>query len=650
MKFSTRSISSQLILYFLIIGVSIILILGITIFQFSKNAIIDRSFEQLTSIRENKKLLLTDFFQAQINNITLLSESPDIVRAIQAYDHAYSYGVTSSDYDSVNAVFNPYLSQIKETYGLYDLFLVNTRGDIVYTVVHEPDFATNLYHGPYKNDNIADAFRTGLEKITLVDFANYSPSNGDPASFAAAPIKGDRHSSIGVLIVQLPLDKINAITQEQSGLGNTGETYLVGKDYIMRSNSRFTSEPTVLKLKVDTKAVQQALEGNSDTEIIKDYRNQTVLSSYTKINLHNIDYALLTEIDEEEVLAPVIQLRNIVVLIGFISTGIIMVIAWFISKRFSNPIEEISSTIESLSQGILPDNAIQDYHTNEINNMVSAINRLVTGFKNTSDFAYKVGSGDLDSSFTALSAHDTLGNALITMRDNLKVNAEEDRKRTWISEGMAHFSDITRNQHNIGELCNEFLSELIKYIDAIQGSIFIAEERENVETILNLVACYAYERKKFLSRKISLGEGLAGQAYLEKETIYLTEIPENYIFIKSGLGGANPTCIVIVPLKINDEVKGILEIASFHALAPYKIHFIENLAEHLASAISSAQINEQTRLLLLDTQQKAEIMGAQEEEMRQNMEELAATQEEMKRKEIEYLNKIRMLEDRPTSI
>jgi PAS domain S-box-containing protein len=173
----------------------------------------------------------------------------------------------------------------------------------------------------------------------------------------------------------------------------------------------------------------------------------------------------------------------------------------------------------------------------------------------------------------------------------------------------------------------------VKYTKSNQGGLFILNEDNESDQFLELMACYAFERKKYMTKKVVIGEGLIGQAYLEGDRMYLEEVPKEYITITSGLGGSNPNALLIVPLKINDKVYGVLELATFGKYHDYEIDLVEKLAESIASTISTVRVNESTRILLEKTQQQAEEMRAQEEEMRQNMEELEATQEEMRRKE-----------------
>jgi GAF domain-containing protein len=225
-----------------------------------------------------------------------------------------------------------------------------------------------------------------------------------------------------------------------------------------------------------------------------------------------------------------------------------------------------------------------------------------------------------------------LGNALIDMRNNLQKVAEEDKIRNWTTEGLARFGETLRkNNDNITRLADEIIANLVKYLGANQGGLFIIHEERDGTKYLNLAACYAWNKKKYLEQKIHEGEGLTGQAWLEKDTVFLTEVPDNYVNITSGLGEANPSSIVIIPLKVNEEVFGVVELASFHIFKEYEIDFVEKIAESIASTISSVKINERTQELLQESTQMTEQLRSQEEEMRQNMEELQATQEEMQR-------------------
>jgi len=227
-----------------------------------------------------------------------------------------------------------------------------------------------------------------------------------------------------------------------------------------------------------------------------------------------------------------------------------------------------------------------------------------------------------------------LNKTLVTMRDKLQRNAEDERRRSWSTTGLAQIGELLRSSGgNTTELLDNIIKFVVKYTKSNQGGLFVLNEEDENDKHLELMACYAFERKKYLQKKAALGEGLIGQCFLEGERIYLVEVPSEYISITSGLGGSNPNALLLVPLKVNEKIYGVLELATFGNYKDYEIELVEKLAESIASTISTVRVNESTRLLLERTQQQAEEMRAQEEEMRQNMEELEATQEEMRRKE-----------------
>ncbi len=250
-----------------------------------------------------------------------------------------------------------------------------------------------------------------------------------------------------------------------------------------------------------------------------------------------------------------------------------------------------------------------------------------------SSFVESISAGDFNVELE-LEGDKSLSATLLKMRDKLRENAENDRRRNWSTSGLAQIGEILRaNTSSTSELYDNILKFVVKYTKSNQGGLFLLNEDNETDKYLELVACYAFERKKYLTRKVSVGEGLVGQCYLEGERIYLLEVPQEYISITSGLGGSNPNALLIVPLKVNEAIFGVLELATFGKFEEFEIELVEKLAETIASTISAVRINDSTRILLEKTQQQAEEMRAQEEEMRQNMEELEATQEEMRRKE-----------------
>lgn len=268
-----------------------------------------------------------------------------------------------------------------------------------------------------------------------------------------------------------------------------------------------------------------------------------------------------------------------------------------------------------------------------------------------SDFVEAVSSGNFGVELNLSSEVGGLKDKLVTMRNTLKNNAEDERKRGWSTMGIAQVGDILRaSTTNSTELYDNVTKFLVKYTKSNQGGLFVVNEDDHNNNSLELMACYAFERKKFLSKTIEPGVGLVGQCFLEGERILLTDVPEEYVSISSGLGGAKPKSILLVPMKLHERIYGVIELATFTQYEDYEVELVEKLAESIASAISTVRTNESTRILLEKTQQQTEEMKAQEEEIRQNMEELEATQEEMQRKQQALESELAQFQDQAQTL
>lgn len=296
---------------------------------------------------------------------------------------------------------------------------------------------------------------------------------------------------------------------------------------------------------------------------------------------------------------------------------IFIFVSYWLGKFFSNTIAEYESNIE------------KELHRS----------------KQTYNFIEGLRQGFTDAKLENIDEKDDLFLSLINLSNELKRSKEEedtrkreDEQRNWLSEGLAKFGAILReNIDDLEKLSSEVTTNLVKYIDAKQTAFFILEEKNSVK-YFEMTAHFAYGRKKFPDKKFNWGEGLIGACALEKKTIFIDEVSEAFVEITSGLGKANPRCILIVPLKNNEEIHGVLEIASFKVYEQFEIEFVEMIAESIASTISNVKINMRTKELLNESQKQAEIMAHQEDEMRKNMEELKVTQIEAAKQSEQFIS------------
>lgn len=335
------------------------------------------------------------------------------------------------------------------------------------------------------------------------------------------------------------------------------------------------------------------------------------------------------------------------------SACVALVIAFkYLGFAVKNPLVDIKNVFNYLQTGDINSAVHLDRDSNdEFGGISDSANKLIDGFSNMAAFAQEIGRGNLNANYEVLGEKDILGNSLLEMQSSLKIAKEEEEKRKledekhfWTNEGFAKFGDILRNNNEDNEeFYYSIINNLVKYVGANQGGLFLINDEDEDDKYIELVGMYAYERRKYVQKRIDFGESLVGQCVLEGESIYMTDIPQSYIKVTSGLGDCNPTSLLLVPLRFNEQVYGVIELAAFTEFEPYKKTFIEKLGESIASTISTYKINLKTVKLLEESKIQSEELAAQEEEIRQNMEELQTTQEESARRESEMNNLVSAL-------
>ncbi len=310
----------------------------------------------------------------------------------------------------------------------------------------------------------------------------------------------------------------------------------------------------------------------------------------------------------------------------------LLISTYFYLRKTLKPIEPITAYVKKLSRGELPI-AIKSSSQDEIGEIASAVNTLGDNIQAASLFAESIGGGKLDTDIEVFNNKGKLSESLLSMRDSLARVADEESKRNWATEGFAKFVDIIRSTDDIDAFYNNILGNLIRYLNVNQGYLYIVNDDNKDNVFMEIKAVYAYGKKRYLEEASSIHykEGLIGQAWFDKGPLYFTEIPQSYVKITSGMGEALPTCILIVPLLINEEVVGAIELASFKEIEEFERDFVFKLGETIAGAVQNVKVNERTKKLLTESQHHSEALLAQEEEIRQNMEEMQATQEEMER-------------------
>ncbi len=370
----------------IIVGMSVLaaLIIGVIAYQKSAYELKQGAQNMLSALNDARRNELTAYLESIRQDISLLASNKEIQEAELEFEKEFATfggGVTDilkkayikdnkhpagekhklddakdgSGWSKVHADHHPWLRRLVEERGYYDVFLVSKSGDIVYSVFKEEDFATNLLNGPWKDTNIAELFRSIVAKpqagVQYTDFKPYAPSANVPAAFIGAPLMGMDGVFKGALLFQMPIERINKVMQTAAGMGKSGETYIVGTDFLMRSDSRFSKETTILKTKVDTETVRAAMKGENGAKEILDYRGTPVLSSYGLLEFLGAKYAIIAEIDTEEVHEPVSQMRNFMLIAGVVLAGVIALLGIMAGRSIVNPIAAMTMVMNRLKSG-----------------------------------------------------------------------------------------------------------------------------------------------------------------------------------------------------------------------------------------------------------------------------------------------------------
>jgi diguanylate cyclase (GGDEF)-like protein len=341
-----------------------------------------------------------------------------------------------SVYSDAHSKYHTAFVSLIASRSFYDIFLLDRDGNVIYTALKEFDFAKNVSGNPDLfglNHAYEEVIKSYQHRIAVFsDFKPYAPSNSEPAGFVAAPVFDASGNLLGILSFQLAINAINEIMQVTVGMGKTGETYLVGIDKLMRSDSRFIDDGSILEQRVDTVSVERALSGDAGVHVSPDYRNVSVYSAYKFIDFLGVRWAILAEIDEAEVLQPVYQLNFYLIIIGLVLAAVIACVGYLLARDLSRPI---------LS-------------------MVNAMNRLATN--------------DLDTSFDVPDRKDEvglMGRALVHFQSSA---LEREKLRAQLSHMALHdaMTGLPNRDHAL-----EHLRSLLE-TSAIEGnavSIFFAD-------------------------------------------------------------------------------------------------------------------------------------------------------------------------------
>lgn len=331
------------------------------------------------------------------------------------------------------------------------------------------------------------------------------------------------------------------------------------------------------------------------------------------------------------------------------SGGILAILVGiFHSLWIRKPLNRIRALLLSLTRGIIPEfkaNAAGD----EMGDLDRSLEKHLGHLRKTINFTRSLSSGDFTGRLDRLSQEDELGEALNSLKGSLmgsmkdaESQRREEENRTWTAQGLAKFSTLFREaEDNLEDLARELLKELVNYTEADVGALFVAKESEGeTDRYLEVLGSYAFDREKYIHRSFKFGEGLTGRTALEKEPVYITDLPPEYMKIRSGLGEDVPSSLLLVPVVLDSQVLGVIELASLGDIPLHQRDLVSQLAEALATTLAKVQANLKTKVLFEQSKKQAEELASQEKVFKLKMEELEKALEESSAREAKLLKKI----------
>ncbi len=355
------TIRTRLLLGFFAAVLVPVIAVGAWSYAKASDALMLKAHEQLDAVASIKRNQVATYFEERQGDVGVLAATPVTAQALADFGAAFAgeggtgggLGTGAPEWKTAHERFGPFFEHYVQAYGYYDLFLIDPEGNIVYTAAAESDLGTVITRPPCAGSSLEAAYRGAQAgDATLSDFAPYEPSGGAPAAFVAAPVRSGG-ADIGVLAFQLSVEQINAIMLETAGMGESGETYLVGADYLMRSDSRFVESgaTSILQDKVETEATEAALSGEAGAGLVADYRGNTVLSNYAPCEIEGLNWAIVSEIDLAEVERPVLALRKAILAVAAIATLLFVAMGLAIATGISRGVGRVVGAIREIAEG-----------------------------------------------------------------------------------------------------------------------------------------------------------------------------------------------------------------------------------------------------------------------------------------------------------
>lgn len=507
--FVFKKINHKLIFTFLILSITPLIIFAFVSINMAKNSMQTQAFNQLESVRAIKKSEITSYISSLKANLKILQSDPYAIEAFKAFNQASSAnGIKNQQWINAEKNYAKRFININKINAWYDVFFINLNGDIVFTAAKESDLGKNIIQSSLNESSLGDVFNKALNnnssKVSISDFKPYPPSNNEPAGFMMVRLNDTTNTHIGYVALQFPLNKVNDIMQQRVGMGKTGETYLVGEDKRMRSDSYLDPKEhsviasfagNVANNGVDTDAVDAAFKGVTESKIIIDYNGNPVLSSFSTVDLDDFKWALIAEIDVAEAFKTSNKLIKIsILLVCFVSICII-ILAILIARNISGPVIEAVNVVEKISSGDLTTTVAVSQH-NELGQLQLSMQNMTNKLKNMIEHISQSATQQASASKELSSITE------LTSKNVSRQHQATEQVVAAITEMSSSIDDVTNNtteasnaadnSTKLVDISTQVVNETISQIVTLAGDIkssksLIDEVQEGTTNIANIL-------------------------------------------------------------------------------------------------------------------------------------------------------------------
>lgn len=641
--------------------------------------------KSLNSSSQLRLSYINTYFEDAMDMLKIVASSPSRMNVFKdlttAYNASSSDALTFTKSEEWNAIAGKLRPEIQHSIieqEFYNFLFIDAEGNVLFSSKKDDILGRNLFSGSLNDTHLSLAARESMEtnKMMFSDLEVIKHSFNRIGGFFLLPAL-ENNKVIGLLALQITMDGINKLIQQDAGYGETGQAYLIGSDLYLRSSTRFGDDSEILQKKITNKktlAWKDYLNHKGDNAYLKKYElDEEKVSTYDsdgngkyvlgvyrnieKLSPLGVQWALIEEIEHSEAFENARKLSDIAKISFVLTILIVLLISILVTRWFVNPIKHLSSWGKQVAIGELQQKSIRapqneigvmrdtfnslvgslqyyasvakamakgDYSEqisirSENDVLGKSINQMVESFKSVVNQANKIAEGDYTTIIQPRSDNDSLGKALYSMTEKLRKNADEMQEQDWIKTGFNQLDSTMRGHQDLSGLCENILSFFVSYLDAQLGLFYIQSEDQ-----IKLASSFALKKKDLKnSMSFAIGEGIVGQVFKDQKSIVLHSQQEDELpVINFGVGEIKVNYLLVIPFSHEDQTIGVLEIGLLNKPTDLQLQFIDSAGHDIALAIITLKSHIRVRELLERTQEQANELEVQQEELRQTNEEL----------------------------